>query len=247
MKKIKNILNRIGDFTKVKETFDTLYQVEVYSNRLKWLISLVKELKIDYFVDVYGDEKDEVVRNLCLKGKSDKMVIAHYDIANLDSDNANDNSASVLNAIALKVLNPEVNVVLADAEEVGCEGAKQLARNISRIDSPFKDIKWILNLELTGLGDKVMVSNYSNKELYKKITQNFDVTTNKIIGLNDSLYLNKKGIDSEIVSICPSVGGEIDYTHFENCHKLKDNIDTIKISDMERFVLNFLLPITLNN
>ena len=70
---------------------------------------------------------------------------------------------------------------------------------------------------------------------------------NKIIGLNDSLYLNKKGIDSEIVSICPSVGGEIDYTHFENCHKLKDNIDTIKISDMERFVLNFLLPITLNN
>ena len=139
MKNIKHILNKIEEFTKVKETINTIGQIDIYSNRLNWLISLVEELDIDYFIDTYGSEENEIVRNLCLTGTSDKMVIAHHDIRNLNSDNANDNSASVLNAISLKMLNPHVNVVLTDCEETGCEGAKQLSRIISKFNSPFKN------------------------------------------------------------------------------------------------------------
>ena len=90
-----------------------------------------------------------------------------------------------------------------------------------------------------------MVSNYTNNEgdnkLYKEITENFDVSTNVNIERNDSYYLNIKGIDSEVVSTCPSIG---DYSHFENCHTIEDSLDTINVSDMEKFVLNFLKPLT---
>ena len=55
--------------------------------------------------------------NIMLMGSSDKFVVAHHDIVNPASDNANDNSCSVINALTIKKLRPEINVVILDGEE----------------------------------------------------------------------------------------------------------------------------------
>ena len=87
------------------------------------------------------------------------MVVAHHDIANPSIDNANDNSASCINAIALKLLVPELNVVLLDGEEHGGIGSQRLSEKINSGD--FGSIEWVLNLELTGKGgDLFFIGNY---------------------------------------------------------------------------------------
>jgi hypothetical protein len=45
------------------------------------------------------------------------MVVAHHDVNN-KIDNANDNSASVINAIMIKKLLPSINVILLDGENL---------------------------------------------------------------------------------------------------------------------------------
>ena len=123
MKDIRFILNKITEFCKVKEDFNRCNKKDIYSNRLTYIINLVKELGIPYFVDNYyneienDDDTIDYINNLVLEGKNEKIIVAHYDIQNTDSDNANDNSASVINAIALKYLYPDVTVVLTDGEE----------------------------------------------------------------------------------------------------------------------------------
>jgi hypothetical protein len=44
------------------------------------------------------------------------MVVAHHDVNKID--NANDNSASVINAIMIKKLLPSINVILLDGENL---------------------------------------------------------------------------------------------------------------------------------
>jgi hypothetical protein len=244
MKNVSQILHRINDFVKVKENLDSVYRVDTYSNRLKWLMQFLEELNITYVIEEYGDENDEILRNICIPGTNDKMIIAHYDIFNFDSDNANDNSASVMNAIATKYLNPEVNITLTDAEEFGGEGAKHLSRILTRHSgNPFPKISWILNLELTGLGDKICVSRYSDRKLYENLTEKFNASYIEV-NRNDAYYLNRKGFDCEVATLVPTVNGELDISHFRNCHRITDSISTISLKDMERFVLEFLLPIS---
>lgn len=69
--------------------------------------------------------------NIVMRGTSNRMVVAHHDIVNPDIDNANDNSASVINAIMIKKLMPEMNVVLLDGEEVGGLGAHRCSELIN--------------------------------------------------------------------------------------------------------------------
>ena len=112
---VREILNKIYDFCSVRE--ERQY-VKEYSNRLKYLINLVEELNIPYFVESeYEIGEDIWLHNLVMLGNSDKAIIAHHDVVNYKIDNANDNSASIINAITLKYLKPEINVIITDGEE----------------------------------------------------------------------------------------------------------------------------------
>ena len=92
---------------------DQYYQLEdEYSEKLKAIAGEIKRGVNNYF-------------NIVLPGSSDKFVVAHHDIVNKDSDNANDNSCSVINALMIKKLRPEVNVVILDGEEFGGIGSNQ--------------------------------------------------------------------------------------------------------------------------
>ena len=122
------------------ERYEDEYQdlVDQYTEELKELVGEIKEPINNFY-------------NIILSGNSDKFVVAHHDIVNPNSDNANDNSCSVINALAIKKLRPEVNVVILDGEEPGGIGSTRLAERIKNGD--FR-CRWVLNLELTGKGGK---------------------------------------------------------------------------------------------
>jgi len=188
--------------------------------------------------------------NIILKGTSDKMVIAHHDIANPGIDNANDNSASVINAIMLKKLKPEVNIVLTDGEEMGGLGAKQLAKKIN--EGYFGDIKWVLNLELTGKGGKYFFIGDYPGELQDHIKSIFDCPIVRT-PFNDSITLRGYDIDSVVINTLPPLTEGVSNVKYEdvfleykmvfNCHSNLDSLSSIDIADMKEFVETVLLKI----
>ena len=133
-----------------------------------------------------------------MKGDSTKMVVAHHDISNPNIDNANDNSASVINAIMIKKLSPETNVVLLDGEECGGIGSQRCSEQIN--EGYFGKIDWVLNLELTGRGGKYFfIGNYPGT-LANHIKTIFDCPITNT-PFNDSVTLRRYGIDSVVINL----------------------------------------------
>lgn len=243
--------NQIYEFCKVRN-FGNFYKNRHDSPtpRVLFLIDLLKSEKIDFNLDEFEVDNTKGY-NIILPGNSNRMVIAHHDIVNPDIDNANDNSASVINAIALKKLLPNINVVLVDGEECGGKGSNRLSELIN--SGQFGKIDWVLNLELTGKGGKhFFIGNYPGK-LMDHIKSIFDcpiVTT----PYNDSVTLRRNGIDSIVINPLPPLTEGVssvkwndltylDFSMLRNCHSSKDSIDTICVSDMQEFVEEVLYKI----
>jgi hypothetical protein len=187
--------------------------------------------------------------NIILKGNSDKFVVAHHDIVNPDSDNANDNSCSVINALMIKKLRPEVNVVILDGEEFGGIGSNQLAERIKSGEFP---CKWVLNLELTGKGGKSFFVGGMGTPLTEWISNRFECPIVNV-PFNDSVIFKKYGINSTVINPLPItdkkgpvINKDDEYLDFQmlfNCHKMADSVDTIDPNDMEEFVNEVCLKI----
>ena len=187
--------------------------------------------------------------NIMLMGNSDKFVVAHHDIINPSSDNANDNSCSVINALAIKKLRPEVNVVLLDGEEFGGIGSQRLSERIKR--GEFK-CKWILNLELTGKGGKNFFVGSMGTPLTDWIANRFECPIVKV-PFNDSVIFKKNGINSTVINPLPITekespiidkdGNYLEYDLLFKCHKMSDSLDSISTADMEEFVEEVCLKI----
>lgn len=246
--------NKIYDFCKVRN-LGNIYKncPENLTPRINFILSLLEKESISYEIDKFEIRKTFGV-NIILRGTSNKMVVAHHDIVNPNIDNANDNSASVINAIMLKKLRPELNVVILDGEECGGLGSSRLAEMINCGD--FDDISWVLNLELTGRGGKYFFIGDYPGQLTNHIKSIFDcpiVTT----PFNDSVILRRRGIDSVVINPLPPVSdGRInesfpkwkedvylDFSLLYNCHSERDTIDTISVKDMQEFVEDVLLKI----
>jgi hypothetical protein len=216
---------------------EQLYQLEdEYSEKLKAIAGEIKRNVNNYF-------------NIVLAGTSDKFVVAHHDIVNKDSDNANDNSCSVINALMIKKLRPEVNVVILDGEEFGGIGSNQLSQRIKAGD--FK-CKWVLNLELTGKGGKNFFVGAMGTPLTDWIANRFECPMVNV-PFNDSVIFKKYGINSTVINPLPVteekspvINKEGEYLNFKmlfNCHKMSDSADTIDPKDMEEFVNEICLKI----
>ncbi len=243
--------NSIFDFCKVRNT-GNIYKNPVNNptHRVQFLIDLLKKENIEFEVDKF-EVSDTYGYNIILRGDSSKLVVAHHDIVNPNIDNANDNSASVINAIALKKILPNITVVLLDGEECGGIGSQRLSDRI--INGEFGTVDWILNLELTGRGGKhFFIGNYPGK-LSDHIKSLFDcpiVST----PYNDSVTFRRNGIDSVVINPLPpllegtsnvkwSDNVYLDYSMLYNCHSSKDTIDTISIDDMRDFVEEVVVKI----
>jgi hypothetical protein len=242
--------DKIYDFCKVRN-FGSIYKNGLTQTpRVKFLMDLTSELGLNSELHEFKVDENTIGFNIVLRGSSSKIITAHHDIVNPNIDNANDNSASVINAIATKLLKPEVTVVLLDGEEVGGLGAQYLSEQI--LDGDFGEVDWVLNLELTGRGGSTFfVGNYPGR-LLDHIRGIFDcpiVST----PFNDSVIFRRNGIDSVVINPLPILeegtsqvmweSSYLDYSMLFNCHTKKDTLDTISTEDMQKFVEGIIIPI----
>jgi len=243
--------NKIYDFCKVRNFGGTYSNSNEPTPRVQFLMQLLESEGINYELDTY-QSRGNTCYNLILKGDSDRMVVAHHDIVNPNIDNANDNSASVINAIMIKKIMPNINVVLLDGEECGGLGSQRVSDQIN--EGYFGTIDWVLNLELTGKGGKYFfIGNYPGK-LSNHIKSIFDCPITNT-PYNDSVTFRRNGIDSVVINPIPPLNeGKtscvkwndntyLDFSMLYNCHSSKDTIDTIDINDMKDFVEDVVLKI----
>lgn len=242
--------DKIYDFCKARNLGSIYANGLEKSPRVRFLMDLTDDLGLNPELHEFKVDRENSGFNIVLRGSSNKIITAHHDIVNPNIDNANDNSASVINAIATKLLKPEVTVVLLDGEEVGGLGSQYLSDQINT--GEFGEISWILNLELTGRGGSTFfVGNYPGK-LQDHIRGLFNcpiVST----PFNDSVIFRRNGIDSVVINPLPILNegtspvmwedSYLDYDMLFNCHTKRDTLDTISTEDMQKFVEGVIIPI----
>lgn len=241
--------SKIYEFCKIRNLGNSYLNDNKPTPRVDFLIKLIESENIDYELDIFMIN-NIYCYNIIMKGNSKKMVVAHHDIVNPNIDNANDNSASVINAIMVKKLLPEINVVLLDGEEVGGLGSQRVSDQIN--SGYFGDIDWVLNLELTGKGGKYFfIGNYPGK-LTDHIKSLFDCPIHNTL-YNDSVTFRKNGIDSVVINPLPPLNkGKsnikwgntyLNENIILNCHNKRDSINSIDINDMKEFVEQVIIKI----
>lgn len=245
------IYNKIYEFCKVKNLGTSRLNGDKPTPRVEFLIKLLESEGIDYELDEFGTEENKYF-NIILRGNSSKMIMAHHDIVNPNSDNANDNSASVINLIATKKLRPNVHAVIVDGEEVGGLGSTRLGEQINNGD--FGSIDWVLNFELTGKGGKYFFIGDYPGPLSDKIKRIFDCPVFRT-PFNDSVRIRAKGIDSTVINPLPPVKGNkktqvqfndgtyLDFSILFRCHSMEDSLTEISTTDMKEFVEEVVLKI----
>jgi hypothetical protein len=243
--------NKIYDFCKVRNE-GTIYDnnSQTPPPRVQFLMELLDSEGIAYELDRFYTSQ-VTGYNLILQGTSNRMVVAHHDVSNPKIDNANDNSASVINAIMIKKLLPTMNVILLDGEEVGGIGSNRASEQIN--EGKFGEIEWVLNLELSGKGGKhFFIGDYPGP-LTNHIKILFDCPIVRT-PFNDSVTFRRNGIDSVVINPLPPVlEGKtnvkwddetyLDYSMLFHCHSTKDTVATIDPADMKEFVEDVVLKI----
>jgi hypothetical protein len=235
----REILESIFDFCKIRNSGNALQNGKSLTPRIYFILDLLDRCGIDSEVDSFKSGKPEnLFHNIILRGSSKYMIMAHHDISNPRSENANDNSASIICAICIKYLFPEVNVVLTDGEEIGMPGSTRIADQI--VDGEFVEIDWVINLELCGLGGDNFIVGKTGTPLQKRIAKLFSAPV--IFTPPSDCYplLNKK-INTTVLNPMPFLeDGTPDNSNWSDCHSMEDTVDKISVDDMEKFVVNVL-------
>lgn len=217
----------------------------VLTPRVKWISEYLSQEHPDmeFTIDEFPVREGISGYNIILRGDSSLWVTCHHDIVNPASDNAQDNSCSIINAIALKKLAPHVNVAILDGEEFGGLGSNRLSEQM--LNDDYGAVKWILNLELTGLGGKDFLICNSNieGELSQRVRSLFECDIIRV-PFNDSVIFRKYGFDSIVINPLPRLeDGRLDLSVLRVCHSIHDSVDKISIDDMKKFTEEVLLPI----
>ena len=217
-------------------------EVGVLPPRAQWICDLLDAKGLEYVVEEYPVVSVSGY-NIILPGSSNRWGSCHHDIVNAESDNANDNSCSIINAIALKLLAPHINVAILDGEEFGGSGSGYLSYQMRQ--GHYGVIDWILNLELTGIGGKdfLICTSNPNEPLSQRVKTMFKCDQVRV-PFNDSVIFRANGFDSIVINPLPrKEGGELDMSILYRCHSVEDSVDKISIDDMRIFTKEVLLPI----
>lgn len=242
----KEVYHSIYSFCKVKNAGPVFNNGRAQTPRVKWIVRLLKRLGIEYQIDKFQLKPGVWAFNVILPSTEKthvKIITAHHDIVNPKSDNANDNSCSVINAIAAKLKSSKTMVVLTDGEEYGGIGAFRLAEQIKA--GKWGQVDWILNLELTGKGGAsfFMGNQMTKSKLFDRVKKLFNCP---IIGVpfNDSVIFRSKGIDSVVINPLPKEELlAFNLSRLYLCHSEKDSVDKISTEDMKEFVEEVVLKI----
>jgi hypothetical protein len=244
--------NILSEFCKVRNEKDSLKGSEnPITNRVQFIIDKILDLKmyeglnLDIFDD-YNETLKYVNIELSFNKNSDKSIlfIAHHDINNINSDNCQDNSASVSNLLSLakhfseNFADKNIHIVFTDCEEFGGKGAKQLSKRIN--EGIFGDVEWVVNLELTANGTEYWCDSKVKTDLLKRLHEVNNFTEVKT-PFNDSAILRREKIDSICIGSLPkkemeSVIEKGKCSTWFLCHKENDNFENAISEDMDKFV-----------
>ena len=134
------------------------------------------------------------------------ILIAHHDVANINSDNMNDNTASCSQLLCLanwaKTKDYPITIILNDIEERGMYGSAFLAKQIKN-DVYGKD-PMVLNLELCGFGNEIHIENIEDSNLHTKLVSFNNRIVSWDVPTNDSYRLRDYGVDYICIGILPT-------------------------------------------
>ena len=244
-----------------------------FTPRTMFIINTLNAIGMQYELDIFDDAgydlfdyDNEKLVNIIVKfgSKSGQPAIvfsAHHDIVKSDSQNCQDNSASVCNLLHLCAKLKEytygenntlleqrpVIIVFTDKEECGGVGARRMSGRLLRGD--LGKFEYIINLELTGLGKSLWIDRFNFQEPSDEKTpvmlkfdseigvENYsDVKT----PFSDATIFRRCGIDAICIGILPeeqikNIKKEKPET-WNLCHDANDTIDKCNATDMESFV-----------
>jgi len=206
--------------------------------------TLMKGGVCDYFANV-------VVEFEGINKEVTTVFLAHHDVANKKSENAQDNTASVANLLDLCVRlsknKPVNNVVVAfvDAEEIVAPricGSQRLAQNI--LKGKYGNVKYAVNLELSANGQNYWMSYMRESLLSQTIRERQPNTHRVMTPYNDSMVIEREGISSVCIGSLDNAniaqakrGGCFTWSL---CHRMEDTFESQAVeSDMDLFV-NYL-------
>lgn len=228
------MINEINNFCQIRDE-----NRKKYSNRIQFLRELLTRSGIEHkTVRTKSIRHMKYFYNIYCFGSSNKFLSAHYDVVNINADNANDNSASVINCIAYKLKNPSINLLILDGEEPPYMGTG------SRLASLYLkkyniSVKWILNLELTGKGEYFFIDN-APTQLSTCIQNNFEYAIVTGTPFNDAMIFREHGIESNVLTTINLEDNKPDYSILSYMHSERDNLASISTTDMQNFIDNTL-------
>jgi hypothetical protein len=230
--------------------------------RALYIIDTMLDLKLHnkgrMNTDIFQDRSDKsgtlkyVNIELTILGEdtnSSIMYMAHHDVNNINSDNCQDNSASVSNLLALaehfanNKPKKNVHIVFTDCEEFGGKGAERLSQRIN--EGYFDDVDYVVNLELTANGQNFWADSPNIKDEIASPLMNKLTKTEMIVEVrtpfNDSYVLRHNGIDSICIgSLTDNQMKQVLKTGYCStwglCHKADDDFKSAISEDMDKFV-----------
>lgn len=269
MEATTQIINKTGnDFLKEMCSFEADFNAlhtprhNPITNRVEYIMHQLNALNVPFTTDIFDaydvrktDGKFNYINiNVFFKGanEGDTVVfLAHHDVHRMDSENAQDNTASVCNLLDLasqlknKELKHNVLICFTDAEEIvdpmRC-GAAKLALDINA--GKYGNVLYAVNLELTGLGKNLWVTSYGNNPLMRKC---MDLNaTFKGTPYSDTYSLFLNGI---INTVCIGILPDYDIDQQDGhkvrtwglCHHTEDTFEKCSKEDMSDFVENVLM------
>jgi len=259
----------LNDICKIRNDYNSAVGSKKITNRAGYINQKLNDLGIETHVDKFYDENTRkkiesfgtgfisFFKRLFLLNKkyyhnievffssddlyNDETIVftAHHDVLNVDSQNCQDNTASVVNLMEFcrylldkKKLKQNVLIVFTDCEECGMFGAKRLSERI--LNHEFGIVQYVINSELTGKGHTIWCEDIDGG----------DDLENKIINLprrscppNDSVVFRKFGIKSLCFGLLPSLEFNSNTPKtWMICHSRNDVIEKVSTHDMKNYV-----------
>jgi hypothetical protein len=252
--------NILKEFCKVRNTQNSNKGFDnPYTNRLNFIVDTILDLQllkkgftlnVDKFENTSNKAKSFANIELSLNNgfENSVMFVAHHDVNNINSDNCQDNSASITNLLSLaehlteNSVDKNVHIVFTDCEEYGKKGAIRLSERIKNFK--FGNVESIVNLELTANGRNFWKDtlNFKKESLLSQKLSAYENFLEVKTPPNDSITFRENDIDS----VCIGIVNDEDILQIKEknfcktwslCHRLEDTFENNANSeDMDYFV-----------
>lgn len=251
-------------------------QPNPFSNKAMFIVDALSKMKVKFSLDIFTFEGQKIVWGLH-DTTSHKLVniiaepnpeatgpaivfVAHHDVANVHSQNCQDNGASVCNLLKLTELISKAQseskrtiILFSDSEESGARGAKRFAaqsvkhkENKTIQHDTYGEIEAVINLELTGKGEVIWSdceATTSEIILHESLETVLGKTILKLkTPPSDAIPFRRFGYPVLCIGTLPENDLK-DKQTWRLCHSIKDTIDGCDSKNMEDFT-TFLFNLT---